>query len=77
MERRHRPLKQTWMWYKVDWFETHPLVLLDLRSTVREDLDASTAELTYGTVLRLPGQLYEDSPLPQSPNYIAKLQKIV
>lgn len=65
------------MYYKVDWLEALPLVLLGLRTTVREDFAASISELTYGTTLRLPGQLYEDSPLSDPPAYVSKLQKIM
>ena len=41
------------------WFHTLPLVLLGIRTAFCEDLDCSSAELVYGTTLRLPGEFYE------------------
>ncbi|XP_048485581.1 uncharacterized protein LOC125490436 [Plutella xylostella] len=38
------------------WTETLPLVLLGMRSSWKEDLQSSPAELVYGETLRLPGQ---------------------
>ena len=35
-----------------------PLVLLGIRSAVKQDLSTSTAELFYGTTLRLPGEFF-------------------
>ena len=40
-----------------DWMSHLPLVLLGIRSSVREDSGTSPAELLYGSVLRLPDQL--------------------
>ncbi|XP_054713543.1 uncharacterized protein LOC129223004 [Uloborus diversus] len=77
VERLHRPLKQALMCYKSDWFEALPLVLLGLRSTLREDLGASAAQLTYGSTLRLPGQLYEEKTLSNMPDYVARLQRLI
>jgi hypothetical protein len=34
-----------------------PLVLLGIRTTFKEDLQASVAELVYGEPLRIPGEL--------------------
>ena len=58
------------------WFHTLPLVLLGIRTAFREDLDCSSAELVYGTTLRLPGEFYE-SPTgtsPDSSNYMRFLR---
>lgn len=49
------------------------MVLLVLRITIREDLVARIAELTYETTLRLPGQLYVYTTLLNAPNYIDEL----
>ena len=40
-----------------DWMSHLPLVLLGVRASVREDSGTSPAELLYGAVLRLPGQM--------------------
>ena len=37
------------------------LVLLGIRSAVKQDLSTSTAELVYGTTLRLPGEFFTSS----------------
>ncbi|XP_043279562.1 uncharacterized protein [Venturia canescens] len=43
-----------------DWVETLPTVLLGLRTSVKEDIKMSAAELVYGTTLRLPGEFLVD-----------------
>jgi len=40
------------------WAEAQPLVLLGIRSAWKEDLQASTAELVYGSLLRLLGEFF-------------------
>ena len=39
------------------WIDALPLVLLGLRSALKEDIAATAAEMVYGTTLRLPGGL--------------------
>uniref|UniRef100_T1DNZ3 Putative secreted protein n=1 Tax=Anopheles aquasalis TaxID=42839 RepID=T1DNZ3_ANOAQ len=43
------------------WTEVLPIVLLGLRTAWKEDLEATTAELTYGSTLRLPGEFFEET----------------
>ena len=38
------------------WTEILPMVLLGIRTAVKEDIGCSMAELVYGTSLRLPGE---------------------
>ena len=38
------------------WTETRPLVLIGIRTVIKQDLGCSTAELVFGTTLRIPGQ---------------------
>ena len=40
------------------WTEILPMVLLGIRTAVKEDIGCSTAELVYGTTLRLPGEFF-------------------
>ena len=59
------------------WPEKLPLVLLDIRSGLKEDLHCTVAELVYGTTLRLPGEFFNstdhtDTPDPAS--YVAQLK---
>ena len=57
VERLHRQLKSSLMTHDGPrWTETLPLVLLGIRTAVKADLGCPTAELVYGTTLRLPGQ---------------------
>ena len=61
VERWHRSLKAAIMCYATtDWVNVLPSVLLGLRTSVKEDCQASAAEMTYGTTLRLPGEFFVD-----------------
>uniref|UniRef100_A0ABD2X0I1 Uncharacterized protein n=1 Tax=Trichogramma kaykai TaxID=54128 RepID=A0ABD2X0I1_9HYME len=42
------------------WIEALPFVMLGLRTRIRSDLDASPAEIIYGTTLRLPDEFFSD-----------------
>ena len=59
VERMHRRLKEALKarLTSPDWFVQLPWVLLGLRSTVKEDLDTSPAELVFGSPLALPGDV--------------------
>ncbi|CAH8832632.1 unnamed protein product [Trichobilharzia szidati] len=59
VERFHRQLKSSLMAQSdaSKWSEYLPLILLSIRSTVKEDLGCTPAQLVYGTTLTLPGQL--------------------
>ena len=58
VERFHRQLKAAIMAHESPnpWTITLPSVLLGVRSTVKERLGKSAAEMIYGTTLRLPGE---------------------
>ncbi|XP_037528613.1 uncharacterized protein LOC119405855 [Rhipicephalus sanguineus] len=43
------------------WVEALPLVLLGIRSALKADIGCCSAELVYGTTLRLPGEFVADS----------------
>lgn len=59
VERFHRQLKTAIMCHADNtWSEALPLVLLGIRSSFKEDLQASSAELVYGEPLRLPGEFF-------------------
>ena len=67
VERFHRQLKASLMASgrpREDWCSTLPLVLLGIRASLKQDLHLSSAELVYGTTLRLPGELLCSSPDP-------------
>lgn len=61
IERWHRSLKASIMCHEsADWVNTLPAVLLGLRNCLKEDCQASAAEMVYGTTLRLPGEFFVD-----------------
>ncbi|KAJ8721092.1 hypothetical protein PYW08_006557 [Mythimna loreyi] len=57
VERLHRQLKAAIMCHtSSQWTEALPLVLLGMRNSWKEDIQATPAELVYGEPLNLPGQ---------------------
>ena len=63
VERLHQQLKAALIARadRVDWVDHLPMVLLGMRTAWRVELDASPAELTFGTSLHLPGEFVEPS----------------
>lgn len=62
VERWHRSLKAALMCHSPQkWTEVLPIVLLGLRTAVKEDLGYSPVEIVYGSSLRLPGDFFEPS----------------
>ncbi|GFQ89694.1 integrase catalytic domain-containing protein [Trichonephila clavata] len=58
IEEWHRPLKAALMAYNTEhWSDALPTVLLGFRTAYKEDLQSSSAELVYGTTIRLPGKI--------------------
>ena len=59
IERWHRTIKAAIMCHEnSNWCDILPTVLLGLRTAVKDDLQCSPAELTYGTQLRIPGEFF-------------------
>lgn len=62
VERFHRTLKAAVMCVDpVHWSEKLPLILLGLRTAIRDDSNCSVAEMVYGQPLRIPGEFFEHS----------------
>ena len=64
VERFHRQLKAA---LKAQpnpdaWMTTLPLILLGIRTALKQDLNSTAAEMVYGTTLRLPGEFFTPSP---------------
>ena len=79
VERFHRQLKAAFkaQAHPDAWMDTLPLILLGIRTALKEDLSSTAAELVYGTTLRLPGEFIEPSPttsLPDPSNFITHLK---
>lgn len=60
VERFHRQLKASLKCYLQlsTWTEALPLVMLGIRTARKFDLSCSSAELVYGTTLRVPGAAF-------------------
>ncbi|XP_075157777.1 uncharacterized protein LOC142231040 [Haematobia irritans] len=62
VERWHRSLKSALMCHNTkNWLDVLPTVLLGLRSSIREDINSSPFELTYGTTIKLPGDMLTET----------------
>ena len=63
VERFHRHLKSalTAKLTSSTWVRELPWVLLGLRTVPKDDLGCSTAELVYGSTLKLPGEFVEET----------------
>ena len=68
VERVHRVIKERLCARTTssNWMDHLPLVLLGIRTSVRDDTGLCPAELVYGTPLRLPGE-FLTPPDPSSP----------
>ena len=82
VERFHRQLKASLMCKApTNWFEALPVTLLGIRSTLKEDLHCTSAELVYGTTLRLPGDFFPASTptdMVEDPlSYVDRLKSIM
>lgn len=78
IERFHRQLKGALKARLIDanWIDELSLVMLGIRSAYKDDVGCSTAELVYGTTLRLPGEFFEpveNAPVDHS-SFLAKLR---
>lgn len=61
IERLHRTIKAAIRCTEdKGWVDRLPAILLSHRNTAKEDIDATPAELVYGTALRLPGEMFGD-----------------
>ena len=60
IERFHRQLKASLKCSSnsIKWTESLPLMLLGIRTAVKDDLQCTTAELFCGTTLRLPAEFF-------------------
>ena len=63
VERFHRQMKSALkaQQHPEHWVDALPIVLLGIRTAIKEDLSCTAAELLYGTTLRLPGEFFSSS----------------
>lgn len=75
-----RQLKSAIMCHETKrWVDVLPTVRLKLRNSYKEDLQATCAELVYGTSLRIPGEFFIDNrEEPRDPmNFAEDLRKFM
>ena len=70
VERFHRQLKTALMTRLTgaNWVDELPWVLLGIRTTPKEDINCSTAELVYGSPLTVPGDFIPGTNEPPNPS---------
>lgn len=77
VERFHRHLKAALMCHpNMTWLEALPLVLLGIRTSFKEDLKTSPAELVYGEPIRIPGEFLASSDVARSENAPELVQRL-
>ncbi|GFV82123.1 hypothetical protein TNCV_2790211 [Trichonephila clavipes] len=78
VERLHRHLKSAIKAHENSkWSEIIPIVLLGMRSAVKKDINATCAELVYGTTLRLSSDLFSTDKITTTCNqtYVSFLRE--
>lgn len=76
IERFHRTLKAAIMCDDVvHWSDRLPIITLGLRSSFKQDLNATAAEILYGTTLKLPGDFFTESKLVHQSDFVEILKK--
>ncbi|CAH8608307.1 unnamed protein product [Schistosoma intercalatum] len=76
VERFHCQLKSVLRAHENDdWYETLPLVLLGIRTSLKADIECSAAQLVYGTTWRLPGEFFTPRSRPNfaKSDYVQRL----
>ncbi|XP_032688865.1 uncharacterized protein LOC116852520 [Odontomachus brunneus] len=78
VERFHRTLKAALMCgAPTPWIDLLPVVLLGLRAAYKDDIQASPAEMLYGTSLRIPGEFFVTTSNPaDSTTFAGKLRSL-
>ena len=70
VERFHRQLKAAIKCHNSsNWVESLPIVLLDIRTAIKEDLSATAAEMIYGTDIRLPAEFFVPAKQPANAEF--------
>lgn len=79
VERFHRTLKAAIMCVDpAHWSDKLPLILLGLRTAIREDSNCSVAEMVYGQPLRVPGEFFEHQTAETNrSDFVKSLRRVV
>ncbi|UYV75033.1 hypothetical protein LAZ67_12002194 [Cordylochernes scorpioides] len=80
VERLHRQIKAAIMasGNTINWIDALPLVLLGIRTSYKEDLKCTAAEMVFGTTLNLPADLLTNSEFknPDPSNFATQLKMV-
>ena len=77
-ERMHKTLKSALRSYEShNWIDKLPLVLLGMRSSFKEEIQASPSEMMYGCAIKLPIDLlvYQDKSDVRQESYVENLKR--
>ena len=81
VERFHRQLKASLRTHITpNWTDSLPMVLLGIRTSLKSDIGTSSAELVYGTTLRIPGEFFNtslDSSVVDPSNFVVQLKDVL
>ena len=78
IERWHRSLKTALICHsETQWTDTLPVVLLGLRTCLKEDLGTSVAELVYGTTLKVPDEFFSSEEMPSNPRIFVEDFRVI
>ena len=82
IERFHRQLKASLRTLPDTnkWADALPLVMLGIRTALKDDLQCTTAEMVYGSTIRLPGEFFEHhstASIPDPLKYATQLKDIM
>ena len=82
VERFHRQLKAALMAHSptFNWLDALPVVLLGIHTAFKEDITCTSADLVYGTTLRLPGSFFSpsvDTTTMDPTSYVSRLKAIM
>nr|XP_033203761.1 uncharacterized protein LOC117164662 [Bombus vancouverensis nearcticus] len=75
VERLHRQLKAAIKCHDTsNWVDILPIVLLGIRTAMKEDLNATAAEMVYGTGIRLPAEFFVPTEQQANSEFASRLK---
>ena len=80
IERVHRTMKSSLkakLGSNPNWIDELPWIMLGLRTAPKEDLEASAAEMVYGSTLTVPGDLLQTSSDVPVSQHLRQLREVV
>ena len=62
---------------ETQWTDTLSVVLLGLRTCLKEDLGVSVAKLVYGTTLKVPDEFFSSEEMPSDPRIFVEDFRVI